>query len=29
MSEYLPYSEFEWLRNVDKLDVNSINNKVM
>ena len=25
MSEYLPYSEFEWLKNVDKLDVNSIN----
>ena len=27
MSEYLPYSEFEWLKNVDKLDVNSINKK--
>ena len=29
MNEYLPYSEFEWLKNVDKLDVNSINKKVM
>ena len=27
MSEYLPYGEFEWLKNVDKLDVNSINEK--
>ena len=27
MSEYLPYSEFEWLKNVDKLDVMSINEK--
>ena len=27
MSEYLPYSEFEWLKNVDKLDVMSINKK--
>ena len=27
MNEYLPYSEFEWLKNVDKLDVNSINKK--
>ena len=27
MSEYLPYSEFEWLENVDKLDVISINEK--
>ena len=26
-SVYLPYSEFEWLKNVDKLDVNSINKK--
>ena len=25
MSEYLPYSEFEWLENIDKLDVMSIN----
>ena len=27
MSEYLPYGEFEWLKNVDKLDVMSINKK--
>ena len=27
MSVYLPYSKFEWLKNVDKLDVNSINKK--
>ena len=27
MSEYLPYGEFEWLKNVDKFDVNSINKK--
>ena len=27
MSEYLPYGEFEWLKNVDKLDVMSINEK--
>ena len=27
MSEYLPYSEFEWLKNVDELDVMSINDK--
>ena len=27
MSEYLPYSEFEWLRNVDSFDVMSINKK--
>ena len=27
MSEYLPYSEFEWLKNVDKLDVMSTNKK--
>ena len=27
MSVYLPYSEFEWLKNADKLDVNSINKK--
>ena len=27
MSKYLPYSEFEWLENVDKLDVMSINEK--
>ena len=27
MSEFLPYSEFKWLKNVDKLDVMSINEK--
>ena len=27
MSEYLPYGEFEWLKNVDELDVRSINEK--
>ena len=27
MSEYLPYGEFEWLKNVDKLDVMSIDKK--
>ena len=27
MSEYLPYEEFKWLENVDKLDVMSINEK--
>ena len=27
MSEYLPYGEFECLRNVDGFDVNSINEK--
>ena len=27
MSEYLPYSEFEWLKNVDQLDVMSIDKK--
>ena len=27
MSEYLPYREFEWLKNVDKLDVISIDKK--
>ena len=27
MSEYLPYREFEWLKNVDELDVMSINEK--
>ena len=27
ISEYLPYGEFEWLENVDKLDVMSINKK--
>ena len=29
MSEYLPYGEFEWLKNVDELDVMPINEKVM
>ena len=27
MSEYLPYGEFKWLKNIDKLDVMSINEK--
>ena len=27
MSEYLPYEKFEWLKNVDKFDVMSINEK--
>ena len=27
MSECLPYGEFEWLKNVDRFDVNSINEK--
>ena len=27
ISEYLPYREFEWLKNVYKLDVMSINEK--
>ena len=27
MSEYLPHEEAEWLENVDKLDVMSINEK--
>ena len=27
LSEYLPYEEFNWLKNVDKFDVNSINEK--
>ena len=27
MSEYLPYEEFIWSKNVDKFDVNSINDK--
>ena len=29
MSEYLPYEKFEWVKNVDELDVMSINKKVM
>ena len=28
MSEYLPYSGFKWLKNVDGFDVNSISKKV-
>ena len=27
MSEYLPYERFKWLKNVDKFDVMSINEK--
>ena len=27
MSEYLPYENFEWLENIDELDVMSINEK--
>ena len=27
MSKYLPYQQFEWLKNVDEFDVNSINEK--
>ena len=27
MSEYLPYEKFEWVKNVDELDVMSINKK--
>ena len=27
MSEYLPYGEFKWLKNIDKLDVMSISGK--
>ena len=27
MSEYLPYEQFKWLKNVDELDVMSINEK--
>ena len=27
MSEYIPYKEFEWLKNVDGFDVNLINEK--
>ena len=27
MSEYLPYEEFKWLKNVDELDIMSINEK--
>ena len=24
MSQYLPYCEFKWLKNIDKFDVNSV-----
>ena len=27
MSEYLPYKEFKWLKNIDKFDIMSINEK--
>ena len=27
MSEYLPYEEFKWLKNVDEFDVMSISEK--
>ena len=27
MGEYLPYGEFEWLKNVDEIDIMSINEK--
>ena len=27
MSEYLPYEKFEWVKNVDELDVMSVNEK--
>ena len=27
MSEYLPYGKFEWLKNTDRFDVNSVNEK--
>ena len=26
-SQYLPYSDFEWLKNVDELDINSVSKK--
>ena len=29
MSEYLPYEGFKWLKNVDKFDVMSINEKIL
>ena len=29
ISKYLPYGEFVWLKNVDALDIMSINKKVM
>ena len=27
MSEYLPYGRFKWLKNIDKFDIMSINDK--
>ena len=27
MTEYLPYKEFKWLKNIDKFDIMSINDK--
>ena len=27
ISSYLPYGEFQWLKNVDKFDVNSVSEK--
>ena len=27
MNEYLPYKEFKWLKNIDKFDMMSINEK--
>ena len=27
MSEYLPYGSFKWLKNIDKFDIRSINDK--
>ena len=27
MSEYLPYEQFKWLKNIDELDVMSVNEK--
>ena len=27
MSEYLPYERFEWLKNIDELDVMSVSEK--
>ena len=27
MSEYLPYGKFQWLKNIDKFDVSSIDEK--
>ena len=27
MSEYLPYARFEWVKNINEFDINSINEK--